>query len=207
MQPIANTWLPQTLGGLIGVLATIFLISGAGSVAAVWKWLMQPLRREIKEAAATFQGVLEKESRERVQADKEEREARTHDYQLLTHNEYGVLTRHKANLKQDIDSVGMKYNALEAETRERESRVSKLEDRMRDSEHDRGTLHKEVGALESSVKSFREEQTQMRVDVIAHIQGAKKETLDAIAKLGDRVGDVEQKVAVIDDRQRRSEQQ
>lgn len=204
---IEDSWLPHTLGGWLATFVALFAISGVGSVAAVWRFLMQPLRDDIERRATEFRGDLAAETRAREQADKDEHTERQHDYDMLTHNEHGILSRHKAGLKADIDGVGTRVNAIESAATDREARVRDLEARMRDTEHDLKGVHKDLGTLHADVGAFREEQTQMRVDIIAHIQAAKREQLEAIKEGSDRIGALERQVAVLDDRQRRGEQQ
>lgn len=192
--PIEDSWLPHTLGGWLAVCVALFALSGLGSVAAVWKILLQPVYRRIEDEGKKRHDAIEKEERERK-----------HDYELLTHNEYGVISRHKSALKADIDNVGTKYNELERSTTDREARVRDLEGRMRESEHDRAGLHKELGATQSDLRSLKESVDDSRIAVIDHIQEAKKEMLAAVNGFGERLGVTERKVAVIDDRQRRGE--
>lgn len=187
---------PKTVTGWVALGISALALLGAGGFAGLYRWAIAPINRRIDE-----------KSDARDRAIKEEREARERAIDQIVNREHGFLTLHKNELKHDINAVGERVNVMHTEAANRETRVRELEGRMRDSEHDRATIHKEVGALEADVKSFREEQNQMRIDIIAHIQDAKKAQLAATEKVDARVQDVERKVAVLDDRQRRGEQQ
>ena len=193
-------WIPHSVGGILGVIAALLAITGAGSFAAMWRYLLRPVYERIALDKKELEQKVTKEREERERAIEIATERRDRKFDEIVKPETGLLALVKKDLTIAINGVGTNVSTLVESRAEREGRVRQLEDRMQRSEDDRAALHREFGELKTDVEKLDDTVRNMQVEVIHHIQRASDKTSDEIKKLGDRFTKVERQVAVIDDR-------
>jgi chromosome segregation ATPase len=197
---VGTGWVPTSIVGLLTSIALIIAITGAGSFAAMWRWLLKPVYAKIeavKKAIKDAHDIDIAKLKRLIEAEASVRERGIDD---IINRERGFLTLHKRELKTDVDKVGGRCNDLDRRTEKVEERARSLEDRMRDSENDRGVLHRELGGVQGEVRALRDEQLDSSTRIIAHIDMRARETMGAIKENSKRIETLEHSVAVINDR-------
>jgi len=201
---IETSWLPHSIGGILSLVAAIFLITGLGSFGAMWRWLLKPVYDRIARESEQHSAAVTKEREERERAIEIATERRDRRFDEIVRPETGLLALVKKDLTLAINGVGSNVSTLVEERAMRDGRLRQLEDRMARSEDDRAQLHRAYGELKMNVEKLDDAVQQSRIDVIHEIQRSRDVTVGKIDEMGKRFTEVEKRVEVIDDRTKRS---